>query len=320
MKTQLTFLKTALILVCLGMICTNSINAQKYTYKPLALEGAHWWVELWHASPPPWEPSDYYQYVIQGDSIFNDISYKKVYYRDLTDEPPYYIISEVLAALVRDDTINQEVLLINIDLPYLEPIDCYRDEEDILYKFDVSAGDTLNMCFLLWWYGSRVVESIEYEFKYGIERKILNIPTTLPFIEGIGSEFGVFEWGIYSKGKTKQDRGFGWSLIDYCLGTDEECGCQWVGLEEREELPQFRVYPNPIINNSITLIPQVPISQPVDVKLYNMSGREVYYQNFESLTEEFTIYLPGQLSTGTSPLLIWIGNHQQIFFTELLMR
>ncbi len=318
MKIQLTFLKTALIIFCFGLFCNNPIHAQKYTYKPLALEGAHWWVEFWTASPPPWVPSDYYQYVIRGDSILNDITYKKVYYRDLTDQPPYLIENEILAGLVRDDTLNQKVFLINIDLPYMEPPECYMNEEDMLYNFDVSAGDTMNLCFLqIWW---PIVESIEYEFIYGMERKILNIPFYDSFIEGIGSDFGVFEWGLYSKENSEQDRGFGWTLLDYCLGTDEECGCQWVGVEDRAEMSKFRVYPNPIVNNSITLIPQIPISQPVEIKLYDISGREVYHQHFENIAKGFTIYLPGQLSTGTSPLLIWIGNHQQIFFTELLMR
>jgi len=314
MKKQLTFLKTALFIFCFGMICTTSLNAQKYSYKPLALEGVHWWVGLTSTNFPPWEPTDLYQYVIRGDSVIDDISYKKVYFRELTDLPPILIEYQLLSRLVRDDTINKKVYAIYLDYPNW---DCTENEEILLYDYNLSVGDTMNTCLIHT--GPGIIQSIEYEFIYGEERQILN-EFNGKFIEGIGSEFGVFEWGLGSKENTTREKGWCYQLGDYCLGTDEECGCQWVGIEEQKALPKIRVFPNPIINNKITLVAQIPIPHNVEVKLFDISGSLVHTQTIGSLNTATDVYLPDHLSAGTSPLLLWVGNHQEIFFTELLMR
>ncbi len=240
MKKLLFF---AFLSLTICFITGNQVSAQnKQPYQPMALEGAHWWVYHWDTNWPPWQPSDDYQYVLRGDTVVNDVSYKKVYYRELTDEGSSLIEYESFLGLMRDDTMNRKVFLINYSLGVLW--DCPVNEEFLLYDFGVSIGDTINTCMVEAFGGAKIY-SIEYEFMYGIERKIFTVEADNPFIEGIGNGYGVFEWGQSVKEKAGQERGAGTSLGYYCLGTDEECGCQWVGIEEREKPVKLKVSPNP---------------------------------------------------------------------------
>jgi hypothetical protein len=207
----------------------------------MALEGAHWWVYLWDTNWPPWIQGDNYQYVIRGDSVLSDFAYKKVYYRNMTDQGEPLIENEMLAGLLRDDTLNRKVYAINFNFSYLFNI-CPQSEEFLLYDFGVSIGDTLSWCLFIDYWGPIIVNSIEYEFVYGTERKVIN--DVYSGIEGIGTNYGPFEFGVGTK-NSGDSRSWGFQLSYYCLGTDEECGCQWVGIEEREKLIKLKVSPVP---------------------------------------------------------------------------
>lgn len=280
----------------------------------MALEGAHWWVENDYEQFP-WTVFDHYQYVIRGDSVVNNIPYKKVFYRDLQDNYPYYIENEILAGMIRDDTINQKVYV--IDLSFNNLFSCPKNEEFLLYNFDVSLGDTLNWCLFLDYWGSITVSSVEYELIYGVERKVVN--NVWVGIEGIGSYFGIFEFGMGSK-NADYSKGWSYQLIDYCLGTDQECGCQWVGIEEKNINPGFKVYPNPVTSNTITLVSQIKITDPLDIKLYDINGREFYKKHINSFKHEFTFQIPDCLSNSTSTVLLWVGNNRQLFFKKLIIK
>jgi hypothetical protein len=311
MKKQISFLTAFLITLCFILFTNGTMYAQKYTYKPLALEGAHWWVGYTDDNMPPWAPWDHYQYVIRGDTVLDNITYKKVYYRELTDENPHLIEYEILSRLLRDDTLNKKVYAVYLDYPQWE---CSENEDVLLYDYGLSVGDTMNTCLIV--SGPAIVQSIGYEFLYEEERKIL-YELSGRFIEGIGSNYGVFEWG----GGSKNTKGFGWMLFDYCLGTDEECGCQWVGVNDRVGKSTFKIYPNPFSGSIITLVPQKQINQSFDVKLYDITGKEVYKKPFESLTEApHTLQLPARITSGTSPFLLWVGNTQQQFFKQLIIK
>ena len=314
MKKQFPLLTALLITLCFILFNNGLMYAQKYTYKPLALEGAHWWVGFTDTNFPPWEPTDFYQYVIRGDTVVDETSYKKVYYRELTDQSPHLIEYEILSRLVRDDTLNKKVYTVFLD--YLQ-WNCPVNEDVLLYNFDLNIGDTMNTCLIH--SGPAIIQSIVYEFIYGEERKLL-YDFSGKFIEGIGSDFGVFEWGLGSKEVFKQERGWFFELLDYCLGTDEECSCQWVDIEERDKISQLKIYPNPLTGNTITLVPHTPITQPMDVKLYDITGRKIYQQHFENMTQEVIIQIPARLSSGSSPLLLWAGNSRQVFIKQLIVK
>jgi hypothetical protein len=109
MKKLTPFLTALLFTLCFIFVANGLTHAQKYTYKPLALEGVHWWVGFYNTNNPPWAETDHYQYVLRGDSTINDITYKKIYFRDITDSIYHYIESEVFVGLVRDDTLHHKV-------------------------------------------------------------------------------------------------------------------------------------------------------------------------------------------------------------------
>ena len=265
----MTTIKTMLLFTSLTMLGLE-MNAQNHPYSPLALEGAHWWVVHYYEQHP-YTINDSYQYVIRGDSVLNDKNYKKVFYRDLQDNYPYLIENEILAGLVRDDTITHIVYAISFNFYHLESVFCPVEQEFPLYDFSLNISDTVNFCMTNN-FGTLIVDNIDYEFRYGQERKILFINAEEPFIEGIGSGYGVFEWGLGSKGKNNNSKGWGFWLENYCLGTDEECGCQWVAMEENENVPGIRIYPSPIIDNTITLMTDLPINHPLIIKIFNITG------------------------------------------------
>lgn len=195
-------------------------------YGILSKSNAHWIVGYWDVNNPPWEPTDIYQYVVKGDSIFQDTEYKKVYYRDMINTYPHLIENEFLVGLVRDDSLNKKVYAVDFGFPWLPYPNL--EEEFLLYDFNADVGDTLFTYFMY-----STVESIMYEYLYNETRKVFYVWDGF-FIEGIGSNYGVFEWGYGSDG-------WAFELYNYCLGTDEECGCQWVGIENKENPLNFIV-------------------------------------------------------------------------------
>jgi hypothetical protein len=253
-----------------AIIPKASIAQNKQPYVPMALEGAHWWVSFWDTNFPPWQPYDVYQYVLRGDTVVNDVTYKKVYYRGLTDEEPYLIEYEAFFGIgIRDDTANRKVYAVSFDNNTL--YECPQNEEFLLYDFGVSIGDTINTCMVQDFGGAKIY-SIEYEFMYGIERKIFIVEADEPFIEGIGSGYGVFEWGQSVKEKAGQERGAGTSLGNYCLGTDQECGCQWVGIEERGKSNIIKVSPVPAKESVNFEFGNIQNLQQAQLRCYDVFG------------------------------------------------
>ena len=260
-----------------------------------------------------------YQYVISGDSILNGHHYKKLYYRDLDDVDPEIILSEEFYCFLREDTLYQKVYAIVFN--HLHETGCPNNEEYQLYDFDLEVGDTTEMCLIDFWGDQWIIFEIGYQMLFGQERKVFNtdnIPDYL--IEGVGTNSGLLEYGYFEKENKPENKGGWYELLNYCIGTDEECGYLWVGIEDGEEIPMFKIYPNPLTGNTIKLVSQTPITQPLDVKLYDITGKEVYQRHFENITREVNIQIPARLSSGTSPLLLWAGNSRQMFFKQLIVK
>jgi hypothetical protein len=229
----------------LCFITGNQVSAQnKQPYQPMALEGAHWSVIYQFIDPNGGtnDELDFYQYVIRGDTTVNNIDYKKIYYRSCLNYytgTPWLIEIEYLFGFLRDDTLSRKVYAINLAPSGF--FGCPVSEEFLLYDFEVSLGDTLNLCMLNE-FGSPIVYSLGYSFVFGKERKLINGGES--GVEGIGTYYGLFEWGMGSK-NSDDSKGWMFSLDGYCIGTDQECGCQWVGIEESEKPVKLKVSPNP---------------------------------------------------------------------------
>jgi hypothetical protein len=213
MKKQLPFFFLIILSVLAVILPTGTLSGQnKQPYEPMALEGAHWTVGLWDSNNPPWAPDDMYQYVIRGDSLYNGQLYKKVYYRDM-DDSTGYILNKTLGGLMRDDTLNRKVYAINFGP--LKSDCCPPNEEYLLYDFNLEIGDTANFCTICssWWF----VYDIDYYYLFGKERKLYfgNMMGDY-LIEGVGSSYGVFEWGYGSKDDFTKKRGWEY-ILDFSL-------------------------------------------------------------------------------------------------------
>ncbi len=209
------------------MLQSYTGNAQKY--HPMALEGAHWIIG-WDRLSPPWLDRKY-SFTVRGDTIVNEQEYKKVYQEFFEfDEETKRFSNRVgnpnLYALMRDDTIARKVYAITQETLYQN---CPINEEYLLFDFSVKEGDTLKWCSLD---GLQLesdvslADSIRMHKSYYLDEFRNTIYTrfgaagymdgsvvemTVPIIEGFGHEFiGPFLDGSF--------------LIDYCLGTNRECG------------------------------------------------------------------------------------------------
>lgn len=227
--------------------CYRDVTEELYPYQPMAVEGAHWIVAsqrsggLWL----DWKAS----LTIRGDTVVNGKQYKKLYeeafyFDDVRKVHSNQIVGSNLTALLRDDTLQRKVYCIQTN-PTNETLPCPGDEAFLLFDFSVEVGDTLDWCGLSRQNHYPKVDSIRFEAVYwtpGIQRKTLytkllwsiygDLGTTpVAIIEGIGYDIiGPFLIGSY--------------LIDYCVGTDAQCGI--ITATKNIQLQEaFNIYPNP---------------------------------------------------------------------------
>jgi hypothetical protein len=265
MKKLLFF---AFLSLNLCFITGNQVSAQnKQPYQPLVVENAHWEVGFYSSENPIWAPYEMYQYVISGDSALNGTQYKKLFYRDLDDVDPEYILSQELYGLMREDTLSRKVFAITFNN---NGNGCPVNEEFQLYDFGLEVGDTTNLCFVAYQW---IIYDIFYETLFGKERKVFNTYNSPDYlIEGVGTSSGLLDWGYFAKRNEPESKGGWYELLNHCVGTDEECGYLWVGIEEREKLIKLKVSPNPakeIVNFEIGNIQYLKQAQ---LRCYDVFG------------------------------------------------
>ncbi len=295
----------------------EKVTAQnKLPYNPLVVENAHWEVGFYSTENPIWAPYQMYQYVIFGDSLLNGIQYKKLYRRDLDDVDPEYLLSEELHSLIREDTLNRKVYAITF---VNWEFGCPDNEEYQLYDFDLEVGDTTNLCFVGTGY-PWIIYDIVYETLFGKERKkfsTYNSPDYL--IEGVGTNYGLFEWGYFAKGNGHESKGGWYELLSYCIGTDEECGYLWVGLKYPLNPYGFNIFPNPLVGNKLYLRCSKPLNEKVKFIIYNTLGSEVYESEYFNLLSEITIELPSAFLEPRSTFIFTIQKNSQPIFKQLII-
>jgi hypothetical protein len=120
-------------------------NAQ---YKKLINENKEWVIKNDYydqqQSPLPGETTYYFSF-FQGDTILNSVIYKKLYHQRFHLNSHYYnppnpyiddtLRQSRLAAFLREDTITQQVFIINNWQPNLP-------SEELLFDFSLNSGDT----------------------------------------------------------------------------------------------------------------------------------------------------------------------------------
>ena len=230
---------------------------------------------------------------MQGDTLIQGNSYKKIYQRILKKnagstaiQNPKEILNTYLYGLMRDDTNTREVYL----LPYDDIAYMCQSTEHLLYDFSLQEGDTLNDC---------VLENLYAPWVPSVPR----IDSIRPFVfSGLASRAfytqGVFvNYGdlFYDIGRIFE--GFGYEahgLINYgrkefltefqyfCEGDSLDCELLSAIEEPGEKLGyDFTLFPNPADDILIVQIdPSYRKETELQVYLLNAMGNVILHTNW----------------------------------------
>jgi hypothetical protein len=261
-----------LFIIILGIV----VNAQQYNH--LVIENAQWKVE-YDDDATPW-PDEMYGWLLRGDTIINNIQYKKLYSRVFEDPSSNVIISQLLHGFLREDTVNRIVYAYGDQYMGCDSI----GEEFILFDFSYEIGDTSQLCSQTEWIDYCIIMDTSYQNMFGADRKILVFDNgSCIFIEGIGHEQGLLDSPMIN-----MSGGVYHYLSDYCVGTDEECNVLYVKVNEPSQTVHYLIYPNPF-DNYIKVESAQKIQQII---IYNLSGeiiKVVEVNDNTSLTETSNI-------------------------------
>ncbi|MEM9991830.1 MAG: T9SS type A sorting domain-containing protein, partial [Bacteroidota bacterium] len=260
----------------------TSVHAQ-YEYKPMVVEGAHWFIL--HDNGERLGTMGFSAYILQGDTILGDIGYKKLhtqFFRVDNDSrevvSPYQIVSTSLIGYLREDTTHQKVwakVTDNIVYGSLNPCRWENPEEEILlFDFSLMEGDTIDFCYT------------------GAPRGIFGMPIVIDSVRYVASDISddnklrktLFykrppnPWADETPGRIIEGIGFDWwglfptqgSFVKYCQGNDNNvCGIA-TSLEETHSSLMIKISPNPA-QTKFSI--DVPLNRSiVKVLIYDSSG------------------------------------------------
>lgn len=305
-KKHIFFLLSSLI------ILPFIVTAQNYISFPDS--GAVWKETYW------WQPSPFFyngigDTYLEGDTVFNDTIYKKIYNlrRDVYCSD-IIITGPDFDGGIREDTINKKVF--------------YRwkanSNDKLMYDYNLQVGDTLPM-EMLWFtfnYGVYVSDIDTITSFDGIDRRVWYLDYEEPFegwpqiIEGIGCTSGLLG-GIEPYWE-------GWNeLLCFSIDGDEiwrswrdTCyvftdSCATVGIHETSH-PEVSIkyYPNPV-KTSTTISFVLNQIQTINNYLwvFDLYGKEVSSYKFHD--KSFSIKSPA--NEGVYIVRVFVNNHYYTF-------
>jgi len=287
-------MKKALQFSIIGLFCLqiqNNLQAQKYVSFPDS--GGNWSETYW------WQPSPFFyngigDTYIEGDTVFNDTVYKKIYNlrRDIFCSDIIIQGSEYNGA-IREDTMNQKVY-------YKGTINA---SEQLLYDYSLEIGDTLQTNWYSPYYGVYVTSIDTLTTLDGVQRRIWHLDCVTPFdgwpqiIEGIGSTSG-FCGGIepYWEGWNELlcfsiDGEVVWRGIrDTCYVITDSCAT--VGnIELCQQNTIIHFYPNPVRKSTIFNVKISQLQSPKNYfAIYDLYGKEILFSEIHN--NHFTVKSP----------------------------
>ena len=268
--------------------CWLSASIGFAQYQPLAVEGAQW-IQFYTQDGDP----AHQNYFIVGDSLIDGINYKRIYQRALANDatsptdlvPPYQIIGvPYLVGLVRDDTTPQRVY----GGPWFDGPMC-TTPQGLLYDFTQMAGDTIAGCYNQW--TNARIDSVGSTIWNGIERHTLYtnyLEEDIRFIEGIGGDYGPIST-LMSPPAIPGN--FVIQLVDYCIGTDVECGLEPTSTQNAANPIGLYVYPNPSNGETLFVGANVNCAERLQATLYDALGRRVW-QSASAGCADFPLKIP----------------------------
>lgn len=193
---------------------------------------------IWNVKEGYYNSSVTFIYHYDGDSLFNDILYKKMYYWfDSTFSERYF------AGLLREEE------------PKVWYVPPYVDQEGLLYDFSLNVGDTVDVISMFCWeypeYGlvCQAMDSIQLETGEYRKRWIFEGWSEEIWVEGVGSLYGPVHSRVYN------------CIFDYyvellCLYHDdillysnpwfEFCYINTLSIPEVETAIPVHISPNPV--------------------------------------------------------------------------
>jgi len=271
-------------LIILYVILTPAINySQDYT--PLAIEGATWFI-----APYGETAETPYAYRIDGDSIYNNVLYKKLYYNTLEyvyDE--FTMINQIgfvsrhLIGLLRDDISNRRVYYVNLtNITSTNDSECSLllqdniNQEVLLYNFDITVNDTIDNCITQeFQFGGKVVTSDTIINIYNQDRRTLMADNN-DMIEGIG-----FDRGLLSPLSVPFHAGKGTTFF-YCVGSLFDCNVLIANYDILKE-NHPNIYPIPT-NSFLFIDSEISFEK---LKIYNCFGKLLSEQPFINSIEVY---------------------------------
>jgi Secretion system C-terminal sorting domain len=234
-------------IVLISLLILLGLNSHAQEYVPMAVEGAHWFVAERRESCP-WPYENLWEYHVDGDTIFDGTSYRKIYRQQHesidsgTYQPPFVPFgSKYLHGLLRDDTLAKKVYAVSFMYLIQSYDPCPLNEEYLLYDFSIEVGDTFDLC----------VSRYNYSLLYYLNTEVIfNVPSRsfeicdhycdIYFWEGIGSTFGLFEpsWVFHDRDEWRT------YLFNYCRTDD--CSLLVSNPEFQSfEKTDWKLFPNP---------------------------------------------------------------------------
>ncbi|TVR40064.1 MAG: T9SS C-terminal target domain-containing protein [Cryomorphaceae bacterium] len=225
------------------------------------------------AIPYPCVETDLYNYFIEGEAIFDGLTYVSLYKQGVVsrmyyeNDPPEYCsgseyYSDLLGYLRSE---NRQI--------FFRPANGVGEE--LLHDFNLSVGDTLPITNTTNPWGNTVVmgmDSIEVEGGYYMRFQLggMDIDSEMELIEGVGSSKGLFapiphtlECGYnlhcYSQNQTTY---FGSNDGNSCMLT--------VGIENEHDVPHVTIYPNPAVD--LVQFNLSEVAGQVDIAVHSLTG------------------------------------------------
>jgi hypothetical protein len=275
-------------------------NLTAQPYYQLLKNDRHWiYTQMISGEEPPVHIALAFALSVQGDTLLQGYSYKKIYQRTLqlnansTDiQNPKQILNKYLYALMREDTVERKVYLI----PFKDTVSMCQPTEHLLYDFSLQVGDTLNDCVLENIYDSSWmsyvprIDSIRQINYLGLETRafytqgifinyglLFDSPGVL--LEGFGYEYH----GLINYGRNGELVFFQY----YCEGDSLDCELL-SAVHDPREMPQsvISVTPNPARDIVFIQIDAAfHTNNEWQISLLNTMGNVILHENWNTVKE-----------------------------------
>ena len=258
------------------LACFFSLSAQDYI--PLVQEQATWVMHRY------WEGGqELYGYRIEGDTLIDNVAYKKVYSLSFHTSlppnpyvgPPYKKSGQILFGAIREDLAERKVYARIFEQTDVESRCTDPGAEKLWHDFSLTVGDTLASCISNFPGNPDEVypiTSMDTTFLFGENRHRWGIGGGFFYcqVEGLGTQDGLFD---HNFGEIVIDEG-DFILKHYCIGSESECDIVDATSVRDLSLPASAIFIAPNPANGLVNVKLTGSKGIVEgIILYDLSGQ-----------------------------------------------